>query len=230
MWIINLLTSSIGRKVIMSLTGLFLCSFLIVHLIGNFQLLVGDGGEAFNTYAYFMTHNPLIKFTSYGLYAMILLHAIQGIILYLANKKKSGGNIGSKYAVSTYKNGSWGSKNMALLGTFILFFICIHMGDFWWKMKMDDLPMLTYDGYDEPIADLYGRVSAAFNELWIVIVYLIGLIALAFHLIHGFGSAFQTLGLRHKKYTPMINGIGVVFSVAVCLGFAVIPVVHYFFN
>jgi len=198
--------------------------------MGNFLLLAGDGGEAFNTYAYFMTNNPLIKFASYGLYTMILVHAIQGIILYLTNKKKSGGKIGSKYAVSTYENGSWGSKNMALLGTFILFFICIHMGDFWWKMKMDDLPMLTYDGYDEPIADLYGRVSAAFNQLWIVIVYLIGLIALAFHLIHGFGSAFQTLGLRHKKYTPLINGIGVTFSIAVCLGFAVIPVVHYFFN
>jgi len=229
MWIINLLTSSIGRKVIMSLTGLFLCSFLLVHLAGNLQLLYGDG-EAFNTYAYFMTHNPVIIFTSFGLYAMIILHAIQGILLYLQNKKKSGGKIGSKYAVSTTANGSIASKNMALLGTFILFFICIHMGDFWWKMKWGQLPMVTYEGYDEPIADLYLRVSTAFEQLWIVIIYLIGLIALAFHLIHGFGSAFQTLGIQHKKYTPIINAIGVTFSIAVCLGFAIIPIVHYFNN
>jgi len=212
----------------MSLTGLFLCSFLLVHLVGNFQLLYGDDGKAFNTYAYFMTHNPLIKTISYGLYAMILLHAVQGILLYFTNKKKSGGKIGSKYAVSTNANGSWGSKNMALLGTFILFFICIHMGDFWLKMKMGDLKMVPYEGYDAPIADLYTRVSTAFDQLWIVIVYLIGLIALAFHLIHGFGSAFQTLGIRHKKYTPLINGLGVTFSVLVCLGFALIPIIHYF--
>jgi len=123
MWIIKLLTSSIGKKVIMSLTGLFLCSFLLIHLIGNIQLLYGDGGEAFNTYAYFMTNNPLIKTISWGLYAMILLHAAQGLLLYFTNKKKSGGKIGSKYAVSTLKNGSWASKNMALLGTFVSSFI-----------------------------------------------------------------------------------------------------------
>ncbi len=228
-WIINLLTSSIGQKLVMSLTGLFLISFVIVHLIGNLQLLVDDGGYAFNTYAYFMTNNPLIKTISLGLYFFILLHAVQGLLIYFTNKKKSGGKSASKYAVRTYENGSWASKNMALLGTLILFFLCVHMGDFWYKMKFtDDLAMVTYDGYDQPIKDLYTRVSVAFQELWIVAVYLVGLFALAFHLMHGFSSAFQTLGLRHKKYTPLINGIGITLSVIIPLAYAVIPIWSYF--
>ena len=110
----------------MSLTGLFLISFLTVHLAGNLLLLKSDGGEAFNTYAYFMTNNPLIKFISIGLYTFILLHAVQGIVIWLSNKSAKGG----KYAVNTSDNGSWASKNMGMLGLLILSFILIHMGDF----------------------------------------------------------------------------------------------------
>lgn len=227
-WIINLLTSSIGKKVVMSLTGLFLVSFILVHLLGNLQLLKDDGGYAFNTYAYFMTNNPIIKFISIGLYTLIILHAIQGLLLAFANKKKGGGDSLSKYAVRTYDNGNWASKNMALLGTLILFFLCIHMGDFWWKMKTNALPMVSYEGFDHEVKDLYTRVSVAFDQLWIVIVYLIGLVALSFHLMHGFGSAFQTLGLRHKKYTPLINGIGIAISIIIPLAYAVIPIWSYF--
>ena len=229
-WILNLLTSSIGRKLVMSLTGLFLISFLLIHLLGNLQLLINDGGESFNTYAYFMTNNPLIKIVSFGLYFFIILHTVQGLALALTNNNRSGGKATGKYAVKTYDNGSWASKNMALLGTFILFFLCIHMGDFWFKMKFGDLPMVQYEGFETEVVDLYTRVSVAFDQLWIVIVYLIGLLALCFHLIHGFGSAFQSLGLRHKKYTPLINGIGVAFSVLICLGYAAIPIVHFFNN
>lgn len=228
MWIINLLTSSIGKKLVMSLTGLFLVSFLVVHLLGNLQLLVNDNGYSFNTYAYFMTNNPVIKFISFGLYALILLHAVQGILLALANKKKSGSNSASKYAVRTYTNGSWASKNMALLGTLILFFLFVHMGDFWLKMKLGRLDMITYDGYEHEVKDLYSRVNIAFSELWIVIVYLIGLLALAFHLIHGWGSAFQTLGLRHPKYTPLINGLGYAIAIIIPLAYAIIPIWSYF--
>lgn len=218
MWLINLLTSSIGKKLVMSLTGLFLCSFLVVHLIGNLQLLIPDGGKTFNVYAKFMTSNPLIKFISIGLYAGILLHAVQGLLIAFTNKKTKG----SKYAVSTLENGSWMSKNMALLGTLILFFLCVHMGDFWFKMKFtDSLPMATYDGVE--MKDLYTRVYAAFSQVWIVIIYLVGLIALALHLWHGFQSAFTTLGLRHKKYTPIIKAMGWGFSVTIPLLYAIIP-------
>ncbi len=202
----------------MSLTGLFLCSFLVIHLIGNLQLFIPDGGEKFNVYAKFMTSNPLIKFISVGLYAGILLHAIQGILIWMENKKAKG----STYAVNTYDNGSWMSKNMGLLGTLILFFLCVHMGDFWFKTKFtDQIPMVTYDGVE--MKDLYTQVYTSFSKLWIVIVYLIGLVALALHLLHGFESAFTTLGIRHKKYTPLIKLSGIAFSITIPLLYALIP-------
>lgn len=224
-WIIDFLTSSIGKKLVMSLTGLFLISFLLVHLLGNLQLLIPDNGKAFNIYAHFMSTNPLIKVISLGLYAGILLHAVQGILIALQNKKTKG----SKYAVSTSQNGSWMSKNMALLGTFILFFLCVHMGDFWYKVKFtDSLAMVTYPDVDYQVKDVYKRVATAFENVWIVIIYLTGLVALALHLIHGFQSAFTSLGLQHKKYTPLIKITGVLFSVGISLAYAILPLFMYF--
>jgi len=217
-WLTDFLTSSIGKKLVMRLTGLFLCSFLVIHLLGNLQLLVPDGGEKFNVYAKFMTSNPLIKFISIGLYAGILLHAIQGILIWRSNSSAKG----SKYAVTTYENGSWMSKNMGLLGTLVLFFLCVHMGDFWFKMKFtEQLPMVTYDGVE--MKDLYAQVYTSFSKIWIVIIYLVGLVALALHLLHGFQSAFTTLGLRHKKYTPLIKLMGIGFSITIPLLYALIP-------
>ncbi len=223
-WLITFFRSSIGRKLIMSLTGIFLITFLIVHLIGNLQLLYNDGGEAFNTYAYFMTNNPLIKTISYGLYFFIVVHAIQGILLAIYNRKAKG----SKYAVNTHENASWASKNMALLGILVFAFLMLHMGDFWWKMKQNQLDMVTYASFDAPVKDLFTRVSIAFQELWIVVAYIIGLLALMFHLLHGFDSAIQTLGIRHKKYTPLISLVGKAYSFLVPIGFAIIPLYIYF--
>ncbi|WP_235297248.1 succinate dehydrogenase cytochrome b subunit [Portibacter marinus] len=223
-WIVNFLTSSIGRKLIMSLTGLFLILFLVVHLAGNLQLLTNDGGEAFNTYAYFMTHNPLIKFISYGNYFFIILHAVIGILLYFKNRKAKG----SSYAVSgSSDETSWSSKNMALLGTLILAFIFIHMGDFWFKMKFGNMPDVMSASLGVPVKDLFTRVSTAFDNPVLVIIYLIGQVVLAFHLWHGFASAFQTLGLNHPKYTPIIQGVGKIIAILIPLGFALIPTLHY---
>ncbi len=223
-WLLNFLTSSIGRKIIMSLSGLFLVTFLIVHLLGNFQLLAGDGGQAFNEYAYLMTSNPLIKFISIGFYLLILLHAFLGIVIYYKNK----GAKGVSYSKSSNANVTWASKNMALLGTLIFAFLLLHMGDFWYMMKFtDELPMVTYDG--EAVKDLYTRVAISFKNPLIIVAYLVGLLALALHLWHGFQSAFQTLGLNHKKYTPIIQGFGKIFSIVVPLAFAVIPVYFYLY-
>ena len=219
MWFIQFITSSIGKKLVMSLTGLFLISFLVVHLIGNLQLLYSDGGEAFNIYAQFMTTFLPIKVISYGLYAGIILHAIQGILIAWQNKKAKG----VKYEVSTYENGSWASKNMALLGILIFAFLCIHMGDFWYSMHWGDLPMVTYEGHDTPVKDLYAKVSMSFSQWWIVVIYLVGLLALALHLLHGFQSAFTTLGLVHKKYTPIIRALGIGYSILIPLAYAAIP-------
>ncbi len=226
-WIITFFSSSIGKKLLMSLTGFFLMLFLVVHLIGNLQLLKDDDGQAFNTYAYMMTHNPLIKIVAYGNYFFIILHAFVGISLALYNKAAKG----SKYAVPNNNKTTWASKNMALLGTLILAFILIHMGDFWYKMKFtDELAMITnYEGFPA-VRDLYTRVSTAFSQLWIVIIYLIGMMVLSFHLWHGFQSAFQTLGINHKKYTPLIKAVGKGYAILIPLGFAIIPIWYFLFK
>jgi len=226
-WIKNSLTSSLGKKLVMSMTGLFLIMFLIVHLIGNLQLLYDDGGEAFNIYAYFMTHNPMIKTVSYGLYFFILLHAVLGIVLWLQNR----GARPIKYAKATYPEASFASKRMALLGILIFAFLMLHMGDFWYKMKFtDQLAMITYDGYDYAVKDLYVRVDTAFQETWIVVVYVIGVLALAVHLWHGIDSAFQSIGWRHKKFGRIFKIFGTSYTVIVCLGFAIIPLYYLIFR
>lgn len=219
-WLTKTLTSTIGQKVVMSLTGLFLILFLIVHMTGNLQLLANDGGESFNIYAYFMTHNPLIKTVSYGLYFFIILHTIQGIALAAKNR----GARQVKYKVAKYPSASFASKRMALLGILILAFLFLHMGDFWFKMKFtDQLAVVSYDGFTYEVKDLYARVATAFEETWIVIAYLVGLLALAVHLWHGFDSAFQTLGLRHKRFGNVFKVVGRAYAILVPLGFAIQP-------
>jgi succinate dehydrogenase / fumarate reductase cytochrome b subunit len=220
-WFGKFLASSIGQKLIMSLTGLFLIVFLQVHLLGNLQLLKNDGGIAFNHYAAFMGHNPLIKSVSYGLYLFILLHAIQGILLWMRNRAAKGMN----YAVSTSANASFAAKNMAWLGILIFVFTLIHMGDFWWAMKSDNVPMVEYDGIS--YQNLYEKVAVSFKNPIIVIFYVIAMIGLALHLQHGFQSAFQTLGINHKKYTPAIKFLGLLFSIIVPLAYAIIPIVFF---
>jgi succinate dehydrogenase / fumarate reductase, cytochrome b subunit len=221
-WATDFLTSSIGRKLIMGLTGIFLILFLVVHMSGNFLLLQGDGGLLFNEYAAFMTTNPLIKFISYGLYFFILLHSVLGVLLWSKNKQAKGG----KYAVSAsdQKQVSWASSNMAILGTLIFAFLLLHMGDFWYKMKFTS--QLPFDANGNK--DLYSAVETSFAQSWIVLAYLLGLLALAFHLWHGFESAFRTLGLRNKKYTPIILFIGRMYAVLIPLGFASMPLYFMF--
>jgi len=222
-WILQFLTSSIGQKLIMSLTGIFLILFLTVHLIGNFALIKSDGGASFNAYANFMGHNPLIQMISIGNFFFIFLHAIQGIILYFKNK----GAKGSKYAGKAKDKSTWASKNMALLGTLILAFILMHLGHFYVRFKFfNNMPTANYDGVE--MLNTYQTVTEVFsNPIWII-CYLVGLLALAIHLKHGFASAFQTLGLNHKKYTPIIKALGAGYSVLIPLGFAIIPLYIYF--
>lgn len=219
------LSSSIGRKVVMSLTGLFLISFLVVHLIGNLQLIKGDEGAAFNQYAYFMTTNPLIKFISIGLYVMILLHAFLGLFLWWKNRSAKGATNKGKGSPSEV---SWASKNMALLGTLILFFIFVHMGDFWYQMKFGDIGMSKYDGFDMEIANLYDKVAATFDNPLMVGVYVFSMLILALHLWHGFASAFQTLGLNHSKYNKLISTVGKIISIVIPAAFAFIPLYYWF--
>lgn len=211
----------------MALTGLFLISFLAVHLVGNLQLLSGEGGQAFNEYAYFMTHNPVIKFTSFGLYAFIIIHAIQGIALWLKNKAARGSE-GYAVKVNRVAGASKASVRMGALGTVILIFIIVHMAQFWAQMKIvDTVPDISYPGAEHAVKDLYALVASTYTNIWFVIFYVVSMIFIAFHLFHGFESAFQTLGLNHKKWTPLIKFVGRAYSIIVPLGFAIIPIWMY---
>jgi len=222
-WIIKLLTSSIGKKVVMSLTGIFLILFLTVHLIGNLQLLKNDGGVAFNIYSELMGNHPVIQLISKGNFFFILLHTVQGLLLYFQNK----GAKASRYAVSP-KNATWASKNMALLGTLILAFILMHLGHFYVQFKFFGESLAHVDVEGVNMIDSYSRVVTVLtNPIWLIF-YLVGLAVLAFHLSHGFQSAFQTLGLNHKKYTPLIKGLGKVYAILIPLGFAIIPLYLFF--
>lgn len=219
-WVTQTLSSSLGRKVIMSLTGLFLSTFLIVHMAGNLQLFKGDNGRAFNEYTYFMTHNPLILTVSYLLYTSILVHALMSFVLTRHNRASRP----VKYAYSRPEaNSPWSSRNMGILGTVLLFFIIIHMRTFWYEMHFGSVPMAEYDG--KQYKDLYAVVKEAFSQWWYVLLYVASMVAVGFHLAHGFQSGFQTLGIRHSKYTPLIETIGrYFFAIIMPAAFAAMPI------
>jgi len=217
-WILTFFTSSAGKKIIMSLTGLFLCTFLIAHMSGNLALLKNDGGQAFNEYAKFMTSFLPIKIISYVTYFFIILHVVQGLVLTLGNRKSRP----VKYAVTKPAGASLASRNMAVLGTVVLLFLIGHLSQFWFRMKMGTLNMVSYNGVE--YTNLYEAVYMAFSNPLIVILYLIALVALGFHLLHGFQSAFRSLGLTHSKYTPIIKTVGWVFTAVVIGGFAIQPI------
>lgn len=247
--------SSLGKKLIMALTGLFLCTFLIVHLGGNLLLFKNDQGFGFNVYANFLTHFPPIEVVAYILYLCILVHTLYAIILTTKNRKAR--PIG--YAVKPTENATWQSKNMGLLGSILFLFIVIHMSDFWYNYKYTD--KVGYKEYRTDLSsgqttasdftptsanfensistennteivrvkDLHARVAHSFSNIWYVIFYVIAMVAVSFHLLHGFQSAFRTLGWVHRKYTPIVEFIGSwLFAVIIPLGFAAMPVVYYF--
>lgn len=222
-WLLNYFTSSLGRKIMMSLTGLFLALFLVIHLIGNLQLFVNDEGMAFNTYAYMMAHNPLIQIAGWITKAAILLHAFQGLLLWTKNRKAKG----AKYATGNGKSSSWASRNMALLGTALLVFIIVHLANFWVKAKFfpEGLGEFTLADNVTRTENLYLLAVETFKNPIIVLLYVVGMAALAYHMYHGFQSAFQSLGINHKKYTPAIKWLGItVFAILIPLLFAAMPV------
>jgi succinate dehydrogenase / fumarate reductase cytochrome b subunit len=222
-------------------------------------LFKDDAGQAFNAYAYFMTHFGPIKIVSYLLYASIIIHAVYALMLTAGNKKARP----VAYAVQAGgQNSPWTSRNMGILGTILLIFIVVHMGDFWWKYHNAELPYAKYEiSLDDPYGeikvtevafsenllvhsevvdvqarkrivvskDLYKVVDKAFKTWWYVLLYVIAMAALSFHLIHGFKSAFQTIGWNNSKLIPIIRFLGVwVFGVLIPLAFASMPVYFFF--
>lgn len=220
-WFSTAISSTLGRKVLMALTGIFLILFLIVHLSGNMQLLLNDGGKAFNVYAKFMTTNPVIKTTSYLLYSTFIIHIVWAILLTLQNNKAR--PVG--YAQTSGESSSWSSRNMGILGTIIFIFLVIHLKNFWYEMHWGGIKIVTYDG--ESYKDLYAVVDFAFQNIVYVGLYVLAMVGLMFHLFHGFKSAFQTLGLNHPKYNPVIKGLGYGIAIIIPALFAAIPIIMF---
>ena len=205
----------------MALAGLFLCLFLVGHLLGNLQLFIpGEAGKLqFNGYAHFMTHFPPVKILSYLTYFSIIFHAVDGLVLTIHNRAARP----QGYAYSRPdKNTTWSARNMGILGTILLVYIILHMGDFWVKMHWGDL------GNDSAgNRDLYTPVVLSFKQWWFTLLYVLAMFAVGFHLFHGFASGFQSLGMRHPQYTPFIQKFGKGFAVVVPFLFASICVYLY---
>jgi succinate dehydrogenase / fumarate reductase cytochrome b subunit len=246
--------SSLGKKLIMALTGLFLCTFLIVHVGGNLLLFKNDQGFAFNSYANFLTFFPPIEVIAYLLYLTIIVHSVYALVLTIKNRRAR--PVG--YAVHTKSPASWSSKNMGLLGSILLLFIVIHMGDFWFTYKYNNI--LGFKEYRTNLAtnettvsdykpetpdfersistennveivrvkDLHARIQSSFSNVWYVLFYVIAMGAVSFHMLHGFQSAFHTLGWVHKKYKPIIYFVGTwLFAVIIPGLFALMPIIYY---
>jgi succinate dehydrogenase / fumarate reductase, cytochrome b subunit len=213
--------SSIGKKVIMGLTGLFLISFLVVHCFINSLIFFNDGGLIFNKGAHFMATNWLIRAMELVLFLGLILHAIQALILTIENNKAR--PVGyNKFNGAA--NSTWYSRSMGLLGTLILIFLIVHLAHFWVKSRFTGLPGVDAEGHD----NLYAVMQETFQYGWVVILYSFAMVSLAYHLLHGFQSSFQTLGLNHKKYTPFIKKFGVAFSIIIPIIFAAMPITMYF--
>ena len=215
----GLFSSSLGKKYLMALTGLFLCSFLVIHFLGNITLYTNP--IQFNEYTRFMSSNPIIRVMEIVLVVGFLTHIIDAIMLTRANKKAQP----VKYAMDK-KQSSWYSRNMGLTGSVILAFLVLHLQSFWYGYKFGS-PAYATDSAGLPIKDMYTMVIEAFGEFWYSGLYVIAVTLLGIHLNHGFQSAFQSVGLRHKKYTPTIKMLGTAFSILISLGFISFPI--YFF-
>ncbi len=220
-------TSSVGKKLVMGLTGITLVLFLIVHVGLNACIWAMDDGMMFNKAAHFMGSNVVPRILEIGLFAGIILHIVQGYLLELQNRKART----VKYAVDYGNSGSkWYSRSMALLGTLLLLFLIVHMIHFWVPSRFGGLEEVYYN--DILHHNLFNEMKTIFTDdklgLIVVIAYVAGCISLAYHLAHGFQSAFKTLGVTNKRYHAMITSLGYGFSIVVPLGFALMPISFYF--
>lgn len=219
----GLFSSSLGRKVVMGLTGLFLCSFLIVHLIGNLALFNSDvnaAQQAFNEYTKFMSSNPLIRVSEIILVLGFIAHIADAIMLTKANQKARP----VKYAMDKKKS-TWYSRNMGMTGSLILAFLILHLSTYYVVYKFGN-PGLDSNG----LKDMYTIVVNSFDQIWYTVIYIVCLVILGLHLNHGFQSAFQSMGLNHPKYTPIIKKAGSAFAAIITIGFLSFPIYFGFIN
>lgn len=225
-------TSSVGKKFTMALTGIFLVSFLAVHCFINSMIFFDDGGETFNHWGHFMGSNLIVRTMEIGLFVFLILHIVQGLILWRQNVKARP----QGYAVNKRsRNSKWYSRSMGLLGTLILMFLILHLYHFWIPSRFGGmagvavLETTTLGDYASQEAhNLYLSMQQVFENPLIVLVYVLGVISLCWHLLHGVQSAFQTFGLQNKKFGTIVKFIGIAYSLIVCTLFALMPIAMHF--
>lgn len=218
--IISFYNSSVGKKITMSLTGLFLCIFLVEHLVGNLLLLRQDGGLAFEQYSEFLTSNPFVfiplRIIEVVLFTSLILHALSGISVWLKNRRARPKKY-EEYGIA--ENTKFASRWMMTSASIVFIFLVIHLNTFFVKIRLADEHV-----------NGYFLAQQMFSQTWYSVFYIIALALLGFHLYHGFQSAFQTLGLKTKKYSGLIDAVSVIFWLIIPLGFAVIPIYFLFFH
>jgi succinate dehydrogenase / fumarate reductase cytochrome b subunit len=218
----TIFTSSIGKKLMMSLAGLFLIVFLLVHMGINLLLIIFDDPMVYNKAAHFMSSNILIKIFEIVLFGGILLHIIYALILQVQNWIARP----RRYNKANYSNTSFFSKFMIHTALIILVFLTIHMADFYFKAKFGHGETMLVNG--ELYHDFASEIEQKFKMLPFVVLYIAAFVFLGFHLVHGFQSAFKTLGLEHRRYTPVIQALAIAYSVVVVGGYSMIPLMIYF--
>lgn len=209
----------------MALTGLFLIIFLIVHAGINACIWANDGGVMFNKAAHFMGSTVVIRIAEIGLFLGIFLHIIQGYMLEMQNRSKR--KMG--YAVPMGNKGSkWYSRSMALLGTILLMFFILHWWHFWVPARfIGHEQLMEIEIGNVKMHNMYNLMQYTFQQGWVVIVYVLACISLCWHLIHGFQSAFRTVGVSNSKYLATITNVGIGYAIIISLAFAMMPVSMY---
>lgn len=218
----NFLASSIGKKFLMSVSGIFLMTFIIVHLSINLLLVFDDSGDLFNQGAYFMATNPVIRIMEPLLALGFIVHIIWSLIITFKNMKAR--PTGYKQLDNSVSS-TWASRNMLILGSLIFVFLVMHIAQFFWKIKFTGDPLLqhvTIDGIE--MENTYALVSSLFKQsLFYSILYVIGAIFLGLHLAHGFWSSFQTVGFVNKIWLKRLQFAGIIFAIVIAIGFSTIP-------
>jgi len=195
---------------------------LVVHAGINACIWANDGGVMFNKAAHFMGSMIVIRILEVGLFIGIFIHIIQGYVLEFSNRSKR--NIG--YKVNLGNRGSrWYSRSMGLLGTILLLFFIIHWKHFWIPSRFTGVEEVTIDGKE--MHNLFALMQSTFTERWVVIAYVVACFSLAWHLMHGFQSAFRTIGVHNKRFLAIIQSAGIGFSIIIPGVFAMMPVSMY---
>jgi len=218
----GIFTSSIGKKFMMSLAGIFLILFLLVHLSINLLVILFNDPMVYNRAAHFMGNNIVIKIFEIVLIGGLLLHVIYALILQVQNWIARP----HRYSKANFSSTSFFSKFMIHTAGVILAFLVIHFSDFYFRAKFGHAAEIVSDGV--VYHDFATEVIDKFKLLPFVIIYIAAFLFLGFHLIHGFQSAFKTLGIENNRYAPLIQTLSVIYTVVVVAGFTAIPLVIYF--